>query len=330
MNEAAARSIRGHLSIGEVLNLLQDEFPDITISKIRFLESQGLIDPERTPSGYRKFYEADIARLRWILVQQRENFLPLKVIKERLEGGELDLPDDSAPEPPPGADRQRPTPAELDLESDADPDRPSPPDSATPAADQRTERSDRQAPEDPSGRPAPVIAISPDPGSSPETTNQAFQPSDPGPGRGAARSTRDAVRAAPHDAGVAAVALTRDELADAAGITPADVADLERFGLLTGRPIGPTVLYDEAALGVARLAAGFIRHGAEGRHLRMYKVAAEREASFFEQVLMPLLKQRHPEARQQAVETLGELAELGEGLRAAMLHNALRDYLGSP
>ena len=73
-----------HLSIGEVLSLLQDEFPDVTISKIRFLESQGLIDPERTPSGYRKFYEADIDRLRWILVQQREHFLPLKVIKDRL------------------------------------------------------------------------------------------------------------------------------------------------------------------------------------------------------------------------------------------------------
>ena len=62
---------RSHLSIGEVLSLLQDEFPDVTISKIRFLESQGLLDPERTPSGYRKFYEADIERLRWILRQQR-------------------------------------------------------------------------------------------------------------------------------------------------------------------------------------------------------------------------------------------------------------------
>src|SRR3982751_2335879 len=77
---------RAHLSIGEVLSLLQGEFPDITISKIRFLESQGLLDPERTPSGYRKFYEPDIERLRWILVQQRENFLPLRVIKDRLAG----------------------------------------------------------------------------------------------------------------------------------------------------------------------------------------------------------------------------------------------------
>ena len=76
---------RSHLSIGEVLSLLQDEFPDVTISKIRFLESQGLVDPERTPSGYRKFYEGDIERLRWVLRQQRDAFLPLKVIKGRLD-----------------------------------------------------------------------------------------------------------------------------------------------------------------------------------------------------------------------------------------------------
>src|SRR5919112_947998 len=93
--EAAARP---HLSIGEVLALLHEEFPDVTISKIRFLESQGLLDPERTPSGYRKFYEDDIARLRWILAQQRDNFLPLRVIKERLANAataaDLDRPDD--------------------------------------------------------------------------------------------------------------------------------------------------------------------------------------------------------------------------------------------
>ena len=76
---------RAHLSIGDVLNQLREEFPEITISKIRFLESQGLVDPERTPSGYRKFYAGDVERLRWILREQREHFLPLKVIKERLD-----------------------------------------------------------------------------------------------------------------------------------------------------------------------------------------------------------------------------------------------------
>ena len=85
-----------HLSIGEVLGLLLEEFPDVTISKIRFLESQGLIEPERTPSGYRKFFEDDVELLRVILREQRENFLPLRVIKDRIDSGQLD------PTPPRG------------------------------------------------------------------------------------------------------------------------------------------------------------------------------------------------------------------------------------
>lgn len=71
-------------SIGEVLALLKQEFEDITISKIRFLEGQGLINPERTSSGYRKFNDADLDQLRFILRAQKEQFLPLKVIKARL------------------------------------------------------------------------------------------------------------------------------------------------------------------------------------------------------------------------------------------------------
>jgi len=99
---------RAHVSIGEVLSELRDEFPDITISKIRFLESQGLVEPERTPSGYRKFYVSDIERLRFVLREQKDNFLPLKVIKERLDevdggGGFTPTP----PEPPPEPEKKR-------------------------------------------------------------------------------------------------------------------------------------------------------------------------------------------------------------------------------
>jgi len=75
---------RNYQSIGEVLVNVKTEFPDITISKIRFLESEGLITPERTPSGYRKFYPDDVERLKSILRLQRDEYLPLKVIKERL------------------------------------------------------------------------------------------------------------------------------------------------------------------------------------------------------------------------------------------------------
>jgi DNA-binding transcriptional MerR regulator len=91
---------RNYQSIGEVLVSVKTEFPDITISKIRFLEAEGLIEPERTPSGYRKFYIDDVDRLKDILRMQRDEYLPLKVIKERLlkegddgfddGGGELD------------------------------------------------------------------------------------------------------------------------------------------------------------------------------------------------------------------------------------------------
>jgi hypothetical protein len=86
------------------------------------------------------------------------------------------------------------------------------------------------------------------------------------------------------------------------------------------------VYYDEEDLVAARIAGGFAKHGVEARHLRMYKVAAEREAGFYEQVVLPLLKQRNPTARRHAVETLEDLAKLGEGMRAAFLRAALRDY----
>lgn len=76
---------RDYLSIGEVLETIKDDFPDVSISKIRFLESEGLISPERTGSGYRKFFEGDLARLRYILALQRDEFLPLRVIRQRLE-----------------------------------------------------------------------------------------------------------------------------------------------------------------------------------------------------------------------------------------------------
>ncbi len=78
-------AVRGQRrSIGEVMAALSTEFPDISISKIRFLEGQGLVNPERTHSGYRKFSDEDVARLRFVLRLQREQFLPLRVIKERL------------------------------------------------------------------------------------------------------------------------------------------------------------------------------------------------------------------------------------------------------
>jgi DNA-binding transcriptional MerR regulator len=76
---------RSFLSIGEVLSQLRADFPDVTISKIRFLESEGLVEPERTSAGYRKFSHADVQRLRYVLTAQRDHYLPLRVIKDHLE-----------------------------------------------------------------------------------------------------------------------------------------------------------------------------------------------------------------------------------------------------
>lgn len=98
---------RDYLSIGEVLENLRSDFPDVTISKIRFLEAEGLIDPERTQSGYRKFYDDDVKRLRYVLQLQRDHFMPLKVIRTKLaEFG------DGA-----GSVAPAPTPAEPELEA---------------------------------------------------------------------------------------------------------------------------------------------------------------------------------------------------------------------
>ncbi|WP_336206518.1 transcriptional regulator FtsR [Nonomuraea sp. LPB2021202275-12-8] len=72
------------MSIGEVLALLQGEFPDVTVSKIRFLEGEGLIEPERTPSGFRKFTHLHVQQLRYILTEQRDHYLPLRVIKDKM------------------------------------------------------------------------------------------------------------------------------------------------------------------------------------------------------------------------------------------------------
>lgn len=98
----APRTVRT-LSIGKVLEALRSEFPDVTVSKIRFLESEGLITPQRTASGYRRFTNDDVQRLRYILLTQRDNYLPLKVIREQLDamdaGGVTAVPSLAEAEP---------------------------------------------------------------------------------------------------------------------------------------------------------------------------------------------------------------------------------------
>jgi DNA-binding transcriptional MerR regulator len=322
---------RSHLSIGEVLSLLKDEFPDVTISKIRFLESQGLVDPERTPSGYRKFYEDDIERLRWVLRQQRDAFLPLKVIKGRLsERGETPGPGQALG---PG---QGPEPGDEAL---------------------ATARAGMAVPGQCGGA---GLGARPSGGEAPDSR--------PGPGRGARAHTRVARRgsapsggeagspqlfdggppppaaereargggrrrpqrgpfAAPHTAGTATAEeeLSLEELVRATGAEASTVHDLERYALISPRFVAGAPFYGADAAVIVRLAAAFARYGVEARHLRAYKGAAEREAGMVQQVVMPLIKQRNPEARRAAAEVALELSRLGGELREALLRSALGD-----
>jgi DNA-binding transcriptional MerR regulator len=252
---------RPYLSIGEVLGLLLEEFPDVTISKIRFLESQGLIDPERTSSGYRKFYDNDVDLLRVILREQRENFLPLRVIRDRLESGAIEDP--TGPTTPPRGIHNVEVVEALDGDDDPDLDS----DSTTAAT--------------------PVSA----------STNSR------------------------HDSFAAG------DLCQLAGLSATQLAELESYGLVAGKGSGASTLYTTDDLAIARAAAGFMQHGVEGRHLRAWRQAAEREASLFEQMILPLLRQRNPQARQQAVSTLTTLTSLGGQLRSAIVRSALSHHL---
>jgi DNA-binding transcriptional MerR regulator len=360
---------RTYLSIGDVLTLLRQEFPDVTISKIRFLESQGLVNPERTPSGYRKFYEQDVERLRWVLRQQREHFLPLKVIKGRLdEGAETDDLDDFDGESGDGSESVL---AEVDvveivevmevLESSEAPDRRRRPEpvlvgqAATSATGRSRPGSSLPGFETAAPAPAHVDAAEMAAATFAETGDEGPEKVPPPVAAAARRTTtsrqtggRGASKAGAPTAAKAAGAapapgpsatepplstmsgnsMTIEELASATGLTVGDVQQLESFGLVTSRPVGGVSYYDDDALAIARLAAGFAQFGVEARHLRLHKHAAEREAGFIEQIVLPLLKQRNPEARQRAHDNVTELTRLGQALRAVLLRNALRDQLG--
>jgi DNA-binding transcriptional MerR regulator len=104
----AMKAGRPFMSIGEVIDILKPDYADATVSKVRFLESAGLIDPERTPSGYRKFSQSDLDRLRFILKLQRDSYLPLKVIRERLAEYDAGMvsADGGAPAIPVGATKR--------------------------------------------------------------------------------------------------------------------------------------------------------------------------------------------------------------------------------
>jgi DNA-binding transcriptional MerR regulator len=293
----STKSTRTYLSIGEVLSLLRKDFPDVTISKIRFLEGQGLVSPERTSSGYRKFHDADVERLRFVLTQQREHFLPLKVIRERMEEAGL-AP--SAPAKPQGAKRR--SVSELV------------------AALQET--------------PPTTIATAPPTTSAPPSAPASSAPatsSAPVAGAGIAeRTSRTAPTAAedPLAQGPATPILSPEELATAAGLDVAAVEALVSHGLLCTVRQGGVDGFDDDGVAVAKAAAGFLAMGLEPRHLKVLQHGVLRELDMVETLVRPLLQQRTPEGRVRAREQATQFARLGQSLRAALLRRELRRTVG--
>ncbi len=234
------------MSIGEVLARLRGDFPDITISKIRFLESEGLIEPERSASGYRKFSPTDVERLRYVLTAQRDQYLPLRVIRENL----ATMAAGGVPTPPPAA-----------------------------------------------AAPARGSAVGEPP---------------PGPELFAAASAAEP-------------RVSRQRLLADAGITAAQLEALETYGLVRARG-GDT--FDADALAIARTVGEMSAYGLEPRHLRSFKAAADREVGLIEQLVLPLLRQRNPQARTRAQEVARELAALSVRLHAFLVKAALPPELG--
>lgn len=300
----------GYLSIGEVLGLLLEEFPDVTISKIRFLESQGLISPERTASGYRKFYDPDVELLRVILTEQRSNYLPLRVIKDRLETGEIDPTGEHLR--PNGTDEEaNDDPGEPDGDSDPDPDDelgevPTESRAAHPAARGNSQRSE----------PAAAAPSETGPSVVPDASSGATNEHEPEP------------TAAPAHL-MPGVLLDRAELCSMVGMTDSELAQLESFGIVVPRDGSMPELFGDDAVEVARPACELLRAGVDARHLRTWRTSAERETSLYEQLVTPRFRQRNPESHAEALDQLKRLDALGGDLRAAMTRQALRRHFES-
>jgi len=294
---------RPYLSIGEVLGLLLEEFPDVTISKIRFLESQGLIVPERTASGYRKFYDDDVDRLRYILREQKDKFLPLRIIKDRLDT------------PPEGLDR----PAPRGIKNVTTPSRGLSPHQETlddalrdderalavvPDSGNLDANSMQTGAPQSNGHPAAVRAIRPFPMSSEESDRRPVPPD-------------------PSDRLGRPATYTRAELREMSGIDEKTFEELEGFGMVAPRLVGREDLFDEHDLAICEVAKGFADSGFDVRLLKAWKTSAEREAGLFEQRVLPVLRRRSPEARNEAERLLVELNDLGARLRAILIARAL-------
>ena len=345
---------RSYLSIGEVLEALKESFPDVTISKIRFFEGQGLLVPERTPSGYRKFYPADVERLRIVLAEQQERFVPLTTARTVAQ--------------------YEATSTSSSPSAAASPHPPSPPDEFFVPDDQpnRSERSDhagdvrfRQSDDDhdegdspftfddgdfgsarhPSGRgvgrprsgvssnspvrrPTVVPALRPQlPVLPTVSVSRAGAPSHDEEPLLPRASTRRAWSTDDE------VSFSAEELVAAAGASDALLADAVRQGFVRGRTIFGDVSFDDGDRRILVSLAVFAAHGLDPRHVRVFLHAAQREADLYVQATLPLLRRR-PQAGVSADDPFrrfGALESAGDELRSVVVHRALRSALdGTP
>jgi len=331
-----------HLPIGDVLESLQAEFPDLTVTKIRFLESQGLIDPERTPSGYRKFFAEDVVRLRWILIQQRDHDRPLQELKDHLDAlgpdGVPEIPDDLPPvDVPPVAAVEVVEVVEIAeaVEVTAASGPGETPPATTPAAEVVDDAAPASAARRPvrAARPTPPSQLPP-PGSVPTLPDDAPTPEEAVQTMTARRRQREltlpfTVDTEPDADGDGPDSYDRVALAGAAGVTETMLDELERYGLIKAfYDDGIQSFYDRDALVCVRAAVAMQAHGIEPRHLKMYVHFTEREGALFQQVLAPFLRQKNPVSRGKVEATLNELVGEARALRGALLRRVVDDLVG--
>ena len=286
--------------------MLRPEFSDLTDSKIRFLEDRKLISPARTPGGYRSFGPHDIEVLRWILTRQRDQYLPLSIIGERIDRGEhlADIWGIGIPEPaePPGAGASEP---ELFGE---------------PAAVDTPE----------------TLAADVTGGSAGEPDAPATAASIPSPWLAADDSLTYTAAELSAESGLTIAEIA--ELTDFGLLAP--LADDDATLLPPPQPgatqpdpvqasLGlepPEPRYGSSALLIARISREFATYGLQARHLRVIRNAAARDASMFEQGVQPILHAGGASADLDAQRSLGRLMALCERLRSVVMGEALRRY----
>ncbi len=340
------------LSIGEVLTLIKKDFPDVSISKIRYLESQGLIDPERTPSGYRKFYPYDIERLKKVLHLQRDSFLPLKVIKDTLDGRVVE-PQELVTQPTlEFQDHIEPsnTPLEFDLGTNFEQSqlvdlvsRLAQRDHVKFETTQSIDAGDEHGPVERgvsqfkvSGGKSMGMAPTPKVDEINTTIERqdlirtaTVQGEDSGVNVPTSPSTSlsNGTSGDQEPFGLAREELLSvEELSRLTGARVSEIGEIESFGLIESKEIAGERYYGKLDFEIVQLVIVFKKYGVTSRHLRMYKLSAEREVGFVEQVITPLLRQRNPQARHKAQEQVSDLRTLGSCLRGYFMERLLDKY----